>query len=107
MQRLVQAMQRHLRERELPADFGMEVDRMDGETRVPKVDAVYMSEADQAKQLRATKAKRKPRGIKYGRLCVPPTLVIENISRGHESEDRDVKRRFYAEAGIRNYWILD
>jgi Uma2 family endonuclease len=38
---------------------------------------------------------------------VAPTLVIENVSKGHESEDRIVKRRFYAEAGIPNYWILD
>ena len=50
---------------------------------------------------------RTPKRLKYGRLCVPPTLVIENISKGHESEDRVVKRQYYADASIPNYWILD
>ena len=107
LQRLVRIVQGHLEEQGLPFDFGYEVDVIVGETRIPKVDAVYMSDADRTRQLRANKARRKPKGIKYGRLCVPPTLVIENISKGHESEDRIVKRRFYAEAAIPNYWILD
>ena len=64
-----------------------------------------MSEADKAKQFRA-KSPARP-ALKYGRLRVPPTLVIENISKGHESEDRVVKRRYYEEAAIPNYWMLD
>jgi Uma2 family endonuclease len=107
LQRLIYQIQRYLEEHALPVDFGYEVDVIVGETRVPKADAVYMSEADKARQLRANKPLRKPKGIRYGRLRVPPTLVIENISKGHESEDRVVKRRFYAEAKIPNYWILD
>jgi Uma2 family endonuclease len=107
LQRLVFQVQLHLREKGLPTGFGYEVDVIVGEMRVPKADAVYMSEADKANQLRAAESKRKPKGIKYGRIRVPPTLVIENISRGHEDEDRVLKRRFYAEAGIPNYWILD
>ena len=107
LQRLVRMVQEHLNDKGLASDFAYEVDVIVGETRIPKADAVYMSPQDQAKQLRANKARRKPKGIKYGRLCVPPTLVIEKISKGHESEDRIVKRRFYAEAAIPNYWILD
>jgi Uma2 family endonuclease len=107
LNRLVRQVQDHLKSNGAASDFGFEVDVIVGETRIPKADAVYMSEADKANQLRANKARRKPKGIKYGRLCVPPTLVIENVSKGHESEDRVVKRRFYAEAGIPNYWILD
>jgi Uma2 family endonuclease len=107
LQRLLRIVQRHLEDRGLPADFGCEVDVIVGETRVPKADAVYMSADDLAKQLKANRVRRKPKGITYGRLRVPPTLVIENISKGHESEDRIVKRRFYAEASIPNYWILD
>jgi Uma2 family endonuclease len=107
LQRLVYQIQRYLEGQSLPTGFGYEVDVIVGETRVPKADAVYMSEEDKARQLRANKSRRKPKGIKYGRLRVAPTLVIENVGKGHESEDRIVKRRFYAEAGIPNYWILD
>jgi Uma2 family endonuclease len=107
LQRLILQMQVYFLAQGQPTDFGCEVDVVVGETRIPKADAVYMSEEDKVSQLRANKTRRKPKGIKYGRLRIPPTLVIENISRGHESEDRIVKRRFYAEAGIPNYWILD
>jgi Uma2 family endonuclease len=107
LQRLLGIVRDHLRSRGLPAGFACEVDVIVGDARVPKADAVYMSEADKSRQIRANRSRRKPKGVKLGRLRVPPTLVIENISRGHESEDRIVKRRFYAEAEIPNYWILD
>lgn len=106
IQRVVRLVQAHLESKDLPTGFGFEVDVVVGEIRVPKADAVYMSRSDLAKQARA-KSPRTPKHLKYGRLCVPPTLVIENISKGHESEDRVVKRRYYAEASIPNYWILD
>src|SRR5258706_2014066 len=85
LQQLIYQIQRHLEERSLPTGFGYEVDVIVGETHVPKADAVYMSEADKTRQLQANKTRRKPKGIKYGRLRVPPTLVIENIRKGHES----------------------
>jgi Uma2 family endonuclease len=107
LQRLIRIVQRYLEEQNQPLDFGYEVDVIVGDRRVPKADAVYMSDADKARQLRANRSKRKPKRIKFGRLRVPPTLVIENISKGHEAEDRIVKRRFYAAASIPNYWILD
>ena len=106
LRRLVKQVERHLEGQGVDDDFGFEVDVVVGEIRVPKADAVYMSRTDKAKQVRA-KSPRTPKRLKYGRLCVPPTLVIENISKGHESEDRVVKRRYYAEASIPNYWILD
>jgi Uma2 family endonuclease len=106
LQRLIRQVQRFLEDQNLPADFGCEVDVIVGEFRVPKADAVYMSPADKAKQFRV-KNPRTPKRLKYGRLKVPPTLVIENISKGHESEDRILKRRYYEEASIPNYWILD
>lgn len=43
----------------------------------------------------------------FGRILVPPTLVIESISLGHEAHDRETKRVWYAEARIPNYWLLD
>jgi Uma2 family endonuclease len=104
--RLIFQLQVYLKARGEPAGFACEVDVVVGEMRVPKADAVYMTPSDKAKQLRA-KNQKAPKPLKFGRLSVPPTLVIENISKGHESEDRVVKRRYYAEAAIPNYWILD
>jgi Uma2 family endonuclease len=106
LQRLVFHVQTYLKQRRQPTGFGYEVDVVVGDIRIPKADAVYMSRADKAKQRRAN-GPRTPKELKYGRVCVPPTLVIENISKGHESEDRVVKRAYYAEASIPNYWILD
>ena len=40
-------------------------------------------------------------------MRVAPALAIESISPGHEAHDRKTKRRWYAEAGIRHYWLLD
>jgi Uma2 family endonuclease len=37
----------------------------------------------------------------------PPDLVIEVLLPGHESQDRDFKRRRYAERGVPAYWIVD
>lgn len=104
--RLIFQLQLHLKERGKPSGFACEVDVIAGEYRVPKADAVYMTPSDKAKQ-RGVRGRKPPKPLKFGRLSVPPTLIIENISKGHESEDRVVKRRFYAEASIPNYWILD
>ena len=40
-------------------------------------------------------------------LTIPPTLVIESVSQGHEAHDRQTKRRWYADFGVRHYWIVD
>jgi Uma2 family endonuclease len=40
-------------------------------------------------------------------VLVPPTLVVEAVGMGHESHDQETKRHWYAEAGARNYWIID
>jgi Uma2 family endonuclease len=41
------------------------------------------------------------------RILVPPSLVIESVSPGHERHDRDVKRKWYAEFGVPHYWLLN
>ena len=87
--------------------FLFELDLVLGETRVPKGDAVYMSGSDRLRHERTSASIKKRNRSKFTRVRVPPTLVIENISRGHEAADRVVKRKLYAEAGIPNYWILD
>ncbi len=40
-------------------------------------------------------------------LTLPPTLVIEAVSQGHDAHDRQTKRRWYAGFGVRHYWIVD
>ena len=40
-------------------------------------------------------------------LTIPPTLVIESVSVGHEAHDRRTKRRWYADFGIGHHWIVD
>jgi Uma2 family endonuclease len=44
---------------------------------------------------------------KHHPLTVPPTIVIESVSEGHEAHDRVTKRRWYADLGVPNYWIVD
>ena len=41
------------------------------------------------------------------RILVPPTLVIESVSPRHERHDERTKRRWYAEFGVPNYWLLN
>ena len=86
--------------------FGPEVDLIIGKKRVARVDAVWMSQSDldRQKSLNASTGKNR---LRYGRLLVPPTLVIESISMGHADHDRETKRRWYAEFGVPNYWLLD
>jgi Uma2 family endonuclease len=84
-----------------------EVDLILNKRRLPIVDAVYLSPDDLVKQKAAHAATGKRKKLKYGRILVPPTLVIESISLEHESHDRETKRGWYAEASIPNYWLLD
>ena len=86
--------------------ISFETDVIVGKMRVPRVDAVYLA-ADLLPAQEAANAKtRRPRG-RYGRVLVVPTLIVENISPGHEAHDRVTKRRWYAERGVPHYWLLD
>ena len=38
---------------------------------------------------------------------VPPTIIIESVSPGHERHDRVTKRAWYAQWGVPHYWLLD
>ena len=44
---------------------------------------------------------------KYRPIRVMPEVVVESISEGGVRRDRVEKRAWYAEAGIRHYWLLD
>ena len=96
----------YLESRGRPAAFAPEVDVVIDEARVLKADMAYMTPDDKVRQERASRAagKADPR---RARLYVPPTLVIESVSPGHESHDERTKRKWYAEFGVPNYWMLN
>jgi len=75
-------------------------------TRIVRADGIILltSELRRSRQLsRAAGAVVNARQ----KILVPPSLVIESVSLGHESHDRQLKRLWYAEFGVPNYWILD
>ncbi len=37
----------------------------------------------------------------------PPKLIVEVLMPGHETQDTEVKRRYYEEAGVPEYWTID
>ena len=89
--------------------FANEVDVVIDESRVVRADAVWLTPEDEARQAAAVTAapasgSRDPDRV---RLLVPPTLVIESVSPGHEANDRRTKRKWYAEFGIPHYWVFD
>lgn len=77
-----------------------------GEDRLAVGDAVWMTPPEERAQADASVASGKSDPTR-ARILVPPSLVIESISPGHERHDRTLKRRWYAEFGIPNYWLLN
>jgi Uma2 family endonuclease len=90
----------------IAGDFSVEVDLVIDDERVAKADAVWMTPQEQQRQAEA--ALRGGRSDpNRSRILVPPALVIESLSPGHERHDRHVKRKWYAEWGVKHYWLLD
>lgn len=96
----------HLKKTRKPGRLAGEVDLILSCFRVVRADAAFLTPEDERRQRVAAKAHGKS-DSRRARLYVPPTLVIESVSPGHESHDRVTKRRDYAEFGVPNYWILD
>ncbi|HEY2588287.1 MAG TPA: Uma2 family endonuclease [Tepidisphaeraceae bacterium] len=103
---LIYLLKTHLRSRGLPDRFGTEVDVVLGDDRVVVADGVWLSGQDQNRQAEAVRFAGKTDGRRV-RILVPPTLIIESVSLGHELHDRRTKKRWYAEFGVPHYWILD
>ena len=40
-------------------------------------------------------------------FLVPPTMIMESLSPGHEDHDRETKRGWYARFGVPHYWLLN
>lgn len=91
---------------EQAGSFAPEVEIVIDEDRVVRVNAAFLTPQDEALQDQAAmRAGRKDPS--RGRILIPPTLIIECISPGHEQHDRRTKRRWYAEFGVGHYWLLD
>lgn len=76
------------------------------ELRVPRADTVILTPKDIKRQDELAKGRGRadPRRV---RLLVPPTLIIESISPGHELHDERTKKAWYAEFGVPHYWIAN
>jgi Uma2 family endonuclease len=90
----------------LKGSFVHEADIIIDESRVVRADAVYLTTEDKKHQEVARKRAGKSDPNRT-RILIPPTLIIESVSMGHEQHDRRTKLRWYAEFGVKNYWILD
>lgn len=107
LRRLIRQVERHLEDALLPGEFAFEVDMVINRVRLPIVDAVFLT-PDQLRMQEAIDAGRpNKKGLRFGRLRVPPQLVIESISPGHELHDRQTKFDWYRGFGIPNYWLFD
>ena len=107
LKRLIRLVDAAIARTDPDGEIATEVDMIVGQMRVPVVDGIYLSPADRAAQkLAYSKSPLRRRGVKYGRILVPPTLVIESVSAGHEAHDRVTKRAWYAQMKVANYWLL-
>jgi len=107
LQRLLRLIGNHAESVGLGDGIATEVDLILNKRRLPVVDAVFLTPQDRDAQKRAHTATGKRKQLKYGRILIAPTLIIESVSPGHEAHDRETKRRWYAEARVPNYWLLD
>jgi Uma2 family endonuclease len=108
LKRLIRLVDAQIINSDPEGEIVTEVDLVVGEMRVPTVDGIYLAPSERAAQKLAHAGSPNARpGTKYGRILIAPTLVIESISLGHEAHDRVTKRRWYEEAKIPNYWLLN
>jgi Uma2 family endonuclease len=75
--------------------------------RVPRVDAVFLTPGQLQRQAAIEATRKGRKGVKFGRLRVPPELVIESLSLDHENHDEVTKREWYRGFGIPHYWLFD
>ncbi|HET6249006.1 MAG TPA: Uma2 family endonuclease [Tepidisphaeraceae bacterium] len=86
--------------------FATEVDIVIDEDRVVRSDAAFLTPEQKRLQKQAALAAGRA-DPKRTRILIPPLLIVECISPGHERYDEHTKRRWYAEFGVASYWILD
>src|SRR5579862_2711709 len=76
--------------------FSTEVDIVVDEHRVARADAVFLTPDSKKRQTQAALDAGRLDPTRT-RILIPPTLIIECISPGHEQHDERTKRRWYAE----------
>jgi Uma2 family endonuclease len=103
---LIFFVQTYLKAKGLPRTFGQDIDLVVNDERVVRSDAVYLSKLDRSRQRRAAWAAGK-KDLSRVRILIPPTLIIESISPGHEQHDERLKREWYERFGVPNYWLLN
>ncbi len=103
--KLLSRLDHHLAARGRAWEIATEVDIIIDESRMAVADAVVIGAEERA--LQAQRAAALSKDPARTRLLVPPRLIVESISPGHELHDRRTKMRWYAEFGVPNYWILD
>ncbi len=104
--RLRRIVERYLDAQGIAAIFTGENDVVLKRNRVVRPDLVLMTPDDERRQVEEN-ARHGRTNLKYGRILVPPTLVVESVSMGHEDHDRATKLGWYAEARFPKYWILN
>ena len=106
LEELMFMLKTHLKMLEQSNRFASEFDIVNDEYRVDRAEAVSITTDDFERQ-REAMARAGKSDPKRTRVLIPPTLVIESVSLGHERHDERTKRKWYAEFGIPNYWILN
>jgi Uma2 family endonuclease len=91
---------------EAAGSFAPEVDVVVDEDRVARADAVFLTPDQKLRQREAALAAGRT-DPERTRILIPPMLIIECVSPGHEQHDERTKRRWYADFRVANYWILD
>jgi Uma2 family endonuclease len=103
---LMALLKAYSKERGLHYRLASEGEIIIDERRVLRADGVLLTPVDAERQDQAARSAGKS-DLKRVRLLVPPTLVIESVSAGHETHDRETKRLWYAQFRVANYWIID
>lgn len=66
-----------------------------------------MLNAAEVKRFRAAAKRAGKTQTGKQRVYAPPTLIIESASEGHQQHDRKIKFEWYAEFGVKHYWIFE
>jgi Uma2 family endonuclease len=104
--KLMVVVDQHCKQHGPRGSFATEVDTIIAQPEVAVADAVFLTVEERNRQEEASRRAGKV-DTRRTRLVVPPTLIIESISPGHEVHDQRTKRRWYADFGVKHYWILD
>jgi Uma2 family endonuclease len=104
--RLMRTVSAHQDRTGMPGEFSTDVDIVIDEERVVRADAAWMTPAEEAAQADAARRAGRP-DPQRTRILIPPSLIIESVSPGHERHDQLVKRKWYAEFRVPNYWLMN